>query len=109
LALESVPMIDFADWFPLATVGLTFTLLGSLKLCGLNRGIVGGAGKPVVQRICAHDPPGRAAVCGWGSRFYFWASVSSKLAGWDGRFCLLRQVTDYRVESFLFITVLEAV
>ena len=45
-------MLPFSDWFPLATVGLTFTLLASLKLWGLNRGIDGGAGKPVVQRIC---------------------------------------------------------
>jgi hypothetical protein len=45
-------MLTFSDWFPLATVGLTFTILGSLKLWGLNRGIVGGAGTPVVQRIC---------------------------------------------------------
>ena len=45
-------MITFAHWFPLATVGLTFTILGSVKLWGLRRGIVGGAGKPVVQRLC---------------------------------------------------------
>ena len=45
-------MPAFSDWFPPATVGLTFTLLGSVKLWGLRRGIVGGAGKPVVQRLC---------------------------------------------------------
>ena len=45
-------MITFADWFPLAAVGLTFTILGSIKLWGLKRGIVGGADKPVVQRLC---------------------------------------------------------
>jgi hypothetical protein len=45
-------MVDFTDWFPLATVGLTFTLLGGLKLWGLKRGIVGGADKPMVQRLC---------------------------------------------------------
>ncbi len=45
-------MITFADSFPLATVGLTFTILGSIKLWGLSRGIVGGADKPVVQRLC---------------------------------------------------------
>jgi len=45
-------MLAFSDWFPLATVGLTFTLLGSIKLWGLNRGIVGGADKPMVQRLC---------------------------------------------------------
>ena len=45
-------MIDLADWFPLATVGLTFTILGSLKLWGLKRDIVGGADKPFTQRLC---------------------------------------------------------
>jgi len=45
-------MLAFSEWFPLAAVGLTFTLLGSIKLWGLNRGIVSGADKPVVQRIC---------------------------------------------------------
>ena len=49
-------MLTFSDWFPQATVGLTFTIVGSLKLWGLNRGIVGGAGKPVVQRICGTYP-----------------------------------------------------
>ena len=45
-------MITFVDWLPPAAVGVTFTLLGSLKLWGLSRGIVGGADKPVVQRLC---------------------------------------------------------
>ncbi len=45
-------MITFVDWLPPAAVGVTFTLLASLKLWGLNRGIVGGADKPVVQRLC---------------------------------------------------------
>jgi hypothetical protein len=45
-------MITFADWFPLATVGLMFTILGSLKLWGLKRGIVGGAGRPFTQGLC---------------------------------------------------------
>jgi hypothetical protein len=45
-------MIEFSDWFPLATVGLMFTLFGGLKLWGLKRGIVGGADKPAVQRLC---------------------------------------------------------
>ena len=44
-------MITFTDWFPQATVGLTFTILGSVKLRGLKRGVVGGADKPVVQRL----------------------------------------------------------
>ena len=45
-------MITFVDWLPPATVGLTFTILGSIKLWGLNRGIVGGADKPFAQRLC---------------------------------------------------------
>ena len=45
-------MISFTDWLPLATVCLMFTILGSLKLWGLRRGIVGGADKPFTQRLC---------------------------------------------------------
>jgi len=45
-------MLAFSDWFPVVTVGLTFTLLGSLKLWGLKQGIVDGADKPIVQRLC---------------------------------------------------------
>ncbi len=45
-------MITFTDWLPMATVGLTFAFLGCVKLWGLKQGIVGGGGKPVVQRLC---------------------------------------------------------
>jgi hypothetical protein len=45
-------MLAFTDWLPMATVGLMFTLLGGIKLWGLNRGVVGGADKPAVQRLC---------------------------------------------------------
>ena len=45
-------MLAFTDWFPLVAVGLTFTILGSMKLWGLKRGIVGGGDKPLVQRLC---------------------------------------------------------
>jgi hypothetical protein len=45
-------MIALSDWLPQTAVGLTFTTLGSLKLWGLKRGIVGGADKPVAQRLC---------------------------------------------------------
>ena len=45
-------MPAFSDWFPLAAVGATFTFLGGIKLWGLSRGIVGGADKPTVQRLC---------------------------------------------------------
>jgi hypothetical protein len=49
---ESDHMLAFSDGFPLAIAGLTFTILGSLKLWGLNRGIEGGADKPAVERLC---------------------------------------------------------
>ena len=45
-------MTTFTDWLPMAMVGLTFTLLGCVKLWGLRKGIVGGGGKPVVLRLC---------------------------------------------------------
>jgi hypothetical protein len=45
-------MIALSDWLPLLTVGLTFTLLGSIKLWGLRKGIEGGADKPFTQRLC---------------------------------------------------------
>jgi hypothetical protein len=45
-------MISFTDWFPLALVGSTFTLLGLIKLYGLRRGIVGGRDKPALQKLC---------------------------------------------------------
>ena len=45
-------MLQFADWFPLALVGVTFTTLGSLKMYGLVRDIIGGHDKPLVQTLC---------------------------------------------------------
>ena len=57
-SLESAPawgletMLAFADWFPLLVVGVTFTLLGVLKLWGLRRGLLGGRGKPALERLC---------------------------------------------------------
>jgi hypothetical protein len=45
-------MPAFADWFPLAVLGVSFTLFGILKLYGLRRGIVGGRDKPLPQRAC---------------------------------------------------------
>jgi hypothetical protein len=35
-----------------AVIGVTFTALGSLKLHGLQRGIVGDAGKSLPVRLC---------------------------------------------------------
>jgi hypothetical protein len=45
-------MTSAADWFVPLVVGLTFTLLGSLKLFGLFRGVVGGKDKPFVEQLC---------------------------------------------------------
>jgi hypothetical protein len=45
-------MISFTDCLPPAVIGVTFTLVGSLKLYGLSRGVVGGADKPFVTRLC---------------------------------------------------------
>jgi hypothetical protein len=45
-------MIYFADWFVPALIGCTFTLVGLLKLYGLSKGVVGGADKPFVTRLC---------------------------------------------------------
>jgi hypothetical protein len=45
-------MISFTDWFVPALIGATFTLIGSLKLFGLSRRVVGGADKPFVTQLC---------------------------------------------------------
>ena len=45
-------MITFADWLVPAVLGLTFTLVGGLKLYGLSGGIIGGADKPFVTKLC---------------------------------------------------------
>jgi hypothetical protein len=45
-------MIFFIDWLIPALIGVTFTTLGSLKLYGLSRGVVGGAHRPFVTQLC---------------------------------------------------------
>jgi hypothetical protein len=45
-------MNSLADWLVPALVGLTFTLLGVLKLFGLYRGLVGGPEKSFVEKLC---------------------------------------------------------
>jgi hypothetical protein len=45
-------MISSIAWLAPALIGLTFTLLGALKLYGLSRGVVGGADKPLVTQFC---------------------------------------------------------
>jgi hypothetical protein len=49
---KDAAMIAFIHWFIPALIGVQFTLLGSLKLYGLCRGIVGGADKPLVTKLC---------------------------------------------------------
>jgi hypothetical protein len=49
---EGTTMISFTDWLPPALVGTTFTLIGSLKLYGLWKGVVGGADKPFMTKLC---------------------------------------------------------
>jgi hypothetical protein len=45
-------MMYFFDWFIPALLGVTFTLLGLLKLYGLSQGIVGGHDKPLATQLC---------------------------------------------------------
>lgn len=42
----------FTDVIPIALAGFTFTTIGGFKLWGLRQGIVGGACKPAMQRLC---------------------------------------------------------
>lgn len=49
-------MVPFFDWFPLALVGVMFATLGTLKVIGLHRGIIGGAAKPYRQRLMGSCP-----------------------------------------------------
>jgi hypothetical protein len=45
-------LADIVAWLIPALIGVQFTLLGSLKLYGLMRGVVGGAEKPFMTRLC---------------------------------------------------------
>ena len=50
---RTVPQaLGISDWLPLATAGCTLTALACGKFYGLARRIEGGAGKPIVQRLC---------------------------------------------------------
>jgi hypothetical protein len=49
---KDAAMTSLIEWFIPALIGIQFTLLGSLKLYGLCRGVVGGADKPFVTRLC---------------------------------------------------------
>lgn len=41
---------------PLLTVGLSFSVLGALKIYGLSKGVVGGGGRPLTCRILGSCP-----------------------------------------------------
>jgi hypothetical protein len=43
---------SFTDWFIPGLLGVTFTLIGSLKLYGLCKGVVGGQDQPFVTQLC---------------------------------------------------------
>jgi hypothetical protein len=45
-------MTAFTDWFIPALLGVTFTLLGALKLYGYCMGVVGGQDKPFAAQVC---------------------------------------------------------
>jgi hypothetical protein len=40
------------DAFPPLLIGVLFTVLGCLKVYGVTRGMVGGGGKPLWERLC---------------------------------------------------------
>jgi hypothetical protein len=43
---------SYIDWLIPGIIGFTFALVGSLKLFGLYRGVVGGPDKPFVEKLC---------------------------------------------------------
>lgn len=49
-------MVTLSDWLPCATVGVTFTTFGFLKVYGWKKGIVGGGGKPASCRLLGRCP-----------------------------------------------------
>jgi hypothetical protein len=45
-------MRSFTDWLMPPIIGATFNLIGSFKLYGLAKGVVGGADKRYVAQLC---------------------------------------------------------
>lgn len=45
-------MLRFQDWFPAVFTGTMFLTFGVLKLIGLRKGVVGGAGQSLGRRLC---------------------------------------------------------
>jgi hypothetical protein len=48
----SQAMSYLTDWLIAGTIGVMFTLLGSLKLYGYFKGTVGGHDKPLAVKLC---------------------------------------------------------
>ena len=48
---EGGAMIAHLNWVIPGFIGVTFTLVGALKLFGLQRGIVCGADKPLFEKL----------------------------------------------------------
>jgi hypothetical protein len=45
-------MPTFEEWFPNAVTGTLCLAFGVVKLIGVRKGIVGGAGQPLGRRLC---------------------------------------------------------
>jgi len=66
-------MISIADWLPLLAVGSWFTLLGTFKMYGAVRGIEGGCGKTVGDRLCGTCPSWKSPAIRLGFPLFFLA------------------------------------
>ena len=64
-------MISLSDWFPLLLVGSMFTFFGVAKIYGLSRGVEGGCGKPVGEKLCGTCPSWKSPVVRIGFPFFF--------------------------------------
>ena len=45
-----------SEWIPNALAGITFSLLGLLKVYGWRKGIMGGSGQPISCRLTGRCP-----------------------------------------------------
>ena len=48
--------LALADWLPQSAVGITFTVLGLVKIHGWKHGVIGGGGKPLSCRLRGRCP-----------------------------------------------------
>ncbi len=49
-------MVPIEDWLPLASVGVTFSVLGAIKVYGRSRGVIGGGDKTFRLRLLGSCP-----------------------------------------------------